>query len=318
MNRTESILKKQKTNEKKQLIQRITVNWELYLLIAIPVIYIIIFKYLPMYGTQIAFRKYSVTKGIFGSPWVGLEHFGNFIRSYNFSGLFLNTLILSLYQLIAGFPVPIILALSLNYCKNKIFKKTVQMATYAPYFISVVVISGLILQILALRTGIVNNILDFLGFGRVDFIGKPELFSSIYVWSGIWQNAGWGSIIYLAALAGVDPELHEAAIVDGANKFQRVRFIDIPCILPTTIILLILNFGRILHVGFQKVLLLQNSLNKSSSEIIQTYVYKIGLASAVPNYSYASAVGLFTAVISLIMILIVNKIAKHVSETSLW
>ena len=311
------------SREEKQRIRtrrrtRIIRNWDLYLIVLVPLTYIVIFHYIPMYGAQIAFRNFRATQGILGSEWVGLKHIIRFIKSFKFGTIFGNTLSLSFYQLIAGFPMPIILALALHYAGRQGFKKSVQMITYAPHFISTVVIVGMLMQVLALRGGIVNTILGVFGIERINFMGKLELFQSIYVWSDVWQQAGWGSIIYLAALASIDTELHEAAIVDGAVRVQRIWHIDLPGILPTVTILLILRLGRIMQVGFEKVLLMQNPLNLTRSEIIQTYVYKIGLASAVPNYSYAAAIGLFAAAISFLLLIIVNRFAKTVGETSLW
>ncbi len=293
-------------------------NYQLYLLILLPVVYIIVFNYIPMYGAQIAFKKFNAAKGIWGSPWVGLENFERFISAYQFERLIRNTLEISIYSFIAGFPIPVILALALNSSNHPRFKKLVQTTTYAPYFISVVVLVGILTQFLSPRIGILNKIIEALGGSPKMFMAEPKYFSSVYVWSGIWQTAGWGSIVYLAALAGVDETLHEAAVVDGASRLRRIWHIDIPGILPTMTILLILNAGQIMNVGFEKVILMQNSQNIQRSEVIATYVYKIGLTSNLPNYSYASAIGLFNSVINFILLLIVNQIAKRFSETSLW
>ena len=300
------------------LLRDARVNWQLHLLLLLPLIYLLIFKYVPMWGAQIAFRDFFAVKGIFGSPWVGMANFERFFESPQFWTVLRNTLGLSAYQIAASFPIPIILGLALNNVEHRRFKKTVQLTTYAPHFISTVVMAGMIMRFLSLHTGVVNNALVGLGLERISFMSSPELFQSIYVISGIWQNAGWGTIIYLAALAGVDPQLHEAAIVDGASKLQRTRHIDVPGILPVAIILLILETGRIMQVGFEKAFLLQTPLNLTTSEVIQTYVYKIGLASPVPDYSFATAIGLFNSVINLALILIVNWIARRVSDTSLW
>ncbi|TBL72501.1 ABC transporter permease [Paenibacillus thalictri] len=292
--------------------------WRLYALIALPLVYIIIFKYVPMYGSQIAFKNFIVTKGIWGSEWVGFRHFIRFFNSYEFWRLLINTIVLSVYSLVAGFPFPIILALSLNYVKNKLFKKSVQLITYAPHFISVVVMVGIIFEMLDPRTGIVNSVMKLLGFPAINFMGVPEYFKSIYVWSGIWQSVGFSCIIYLAALSSIDPSLHEAAVVDGASKIQRMWHIDLPGIMPIAIIMLIMNTGHMLDIGFEKVLLMQNPLNIRTSEVIDTYVYKVGLASAALNYSYSSAIGLFKSVINLILLLAVNKIAQKTKQASLW
>jgi putative aldouronate transport system permease protein len=293
-------------------------SWQLYALLALPVIYVLVFKYYPMYGAQIAFKDYIASKGVAGSEWVGLKHFIRFFNSYEFSKLMKNTLIISLYSLLAGIPFPIILALSLNYVKNQLFKKSVQMITYAPHFISIVVMVGIVMELLDPRNGLVNMLLGQLGIEPINFMAKPEYFSSIYVWSGIWQNVGFSCIIYLAALAGVDPAQHEAAVIDGASKFQRMLHIDLPSIMPVMIILLILNTGHILDLGFEKVLLLQNPLNVRTSEVIDTFVYKVGLASQAMNYSYSTAINLFKSVIGLILLILVNQMAKKAKQESLW
>jgi putative aldouronate transport system permease protein len=292
--------------------------WRLYVLIALPVIYIIIFKYVPMYGAQIAFKDFIVSRGISGSEWVGLKYFIRFFNSYEFWRIMNNTIILSLYSLLAGFPFPIILALSLNYVKNQYFKKTVQMVTYAPYFISVVVMVGIILELLDLRNGILNTMLRALGFEAINFMGLPEYFKSIFVWSGIWQTVGFSCIIYLAALASIDPSLHEAAVVDGASKLRRMWHIDLPGIMPIAIIMLILNTGHMLDVAYEKVLLLQNPLNLRTSEVLDTFVYKVGIGSQVVNYSYSAAIGLYKSIINLILLVAVNKLARKLNQASLW
>ena len=300
------------------LRKKIIKSRQLLILFFIPLAYIIIFKYLPMYGAQIAFRDFMIRRGIWGSPWVGFDNFRRFFRSYQFIRVLRNTLGISLYSLIAGFPFPIILALSLNYLKNQRFKKTVQLVSYAPHFISIVVMVGIIMQFLAPRNGFLNNLISLLGGETIDFLARPPLFSTIYVVSGIWQNLGYSSIIYLGVLSAIDPILHEAAIVDGATKVQRIWHIDLPGIMPTAIILLIMNTGRILDVGFEKVLLLQNDLNLRASEVISTYVYKIGLIGTLPDYSYATAIGLFKSVIGMLLIISVNRVARRLGQTSLW
>ncbi|CAH1227899.1 putative multiple-sugar transport system permease YteP [Paenibacillus allorhizoplanae] len=293
-------------------------HWQLYVLMLLPIVYLIIFKYVPMYGALIAFKNYLPTKGVWGSEWVGLKHFDRFFHSYEFVRIMKNTVLLSIYSLLAGFPFPIILALSLNYVNSRFFKKSVQMITYAPHFISVVVMVGIILQMMDPRVGLIQKIMKFIGLPTINFMGIPEWFSHVFVWSGIWQNVGFSCIIYLAALAAVDPSLHEAAVVDGANKVQRMWHVDIPGILPVAVILLIMNTGHVLDIGFEKVLLLQNPLNMSSSEVIDTFVYKVGLASTAINYSYSSAIGLFKSVINLILLVLVNRIARQLGQTSLW
>ncbi|MCI1774943.1 MAG: ABC transporter permease subunit [Paenibacillus lautus] len=291
-------------------------HWQLYLLVIPPVLYFIIFKYLPMANAVLAFKNYNVMKGIWGSPWVGTQYFEMFFRNPAFVTLIKNTLYISFYQLIVGFPIPILLALALNEVKSARFKKTVQMVTYAPYFISTVVMVSIIMLFLSPRLGIVNTIAGALGFEAVNYLGEPGMFRTIYVLSDVWQTMGYSAVIYLAALAGVDPSLYEAAKVDGANRFQKILNVDLPGILPAAVIILILSVGNIMALGFEKMYLLQNPLNLSSSEIISTYVYKIGLLNA--NYSFATAVGLFNSLINLVLLLIVNAIAKRASNTSLW
>ena len=294
------------------------VNYQLYLLLAIPLLWVIVFRYAPMYGVQIAFKKFSAARGITGSEWVGLRYFQKFFQSYQFQRVVVNTLVLSLYQLVAGFPVPIVLALALNSARNRALKKSVQMITYTPHFISTIVLVGMLMQFLSPRVGVVNKLVASLGGAPVDFFGVPEYFRSLYVWSGVWQNAGWGTIIYLAALSAIDPSLHEAAVMDGAGKLRRILFIDLPGIMPTATILLILNFGRVMDIGFEKVFLMQNPLNMRVAEIISTYVYKIGLASARADFSYAAAIGLFNSLINFALIVGVNRVAKRMGDTSLW
>lgn len=309
-------MKKEKTvRSGKQRVKNIRKHWQLYLLLVIPIIWLFLFQYYPLLGSQIAFRDYTFKGGIWGSAWVGLKHFKAFISSPQFSKLMYNTITLSFYNILAGVLPPIILALAINYCRRKWFAKTAQMVTYMPYFISSVLIVGIMSQMLSL-SGPVNAVIQSLGGTPVQFMGEPGLFRTLYVFSGLWQGTGYSAVIYISALAAVDQELHEAAIVDGASLWQRVRYIDIPCILPTAVILLIMACGKVLSVGAEKVLLLQNDLNLSTSEIISTYVYKIGLTSM--QYSYSTAIGLFQSVVSLLMLLLVNWISGRVTETSLF
>ncbi|MBM4456738.1 MAG: sugar ABC transporter permease [Chloroflexi bacterium] len=299
-------------------LKQIRRGWQLYLLLALPLAWLFIFMYYPMYGAQIAFRDFLPGQGIWGSEWVGAEHFQRFFVSPMFWRLLRNTLGLSVYMLAVGFPIPILFALSLNQLRVGPFKRTVQMVSYAPHFISTVVMVGLILQFLDLRRGPVNLLLQAVGLKAVHFMGNAEMFPSIYVWTGIWQNMGFSAIIYLAALTTIDPALHEAALMDGANRVRRIWHIDIPGILPLAITLLILNMGQLLNIGFEKAFLLQNPLNLSTSEVISTYVYKIGLAGSVANFSYAAAIGLFNSVIGLILLVTANQISRRLSETSLF
>lgn len=293
--------------------------WQLYLLLLLPMLYMLVFHYFPMYGAQIAFRDYKPVDGIWGSEWVGFEHFIRFFDYYQFKDIMLNTLEISIYGLIVGVPFPVILAILLKYCPNKKFGKGVQIITYAPHFISVVVMVSIIMKTLDPRNGLINNVLALFGIEyNLNLLAMPEAFSSVYVWSGIWQTMGFSAIIYIAILTGVDISLHEAAMVDGANVVQRIRHIDFPALIPQITILLILSLGRILNVGFEKTLLMQNSLNASSSEVISTYVYKMGIAASFPDVSYTSAVGLFQSVIAFILIFVVNKVARKYGEMSLW
>jgi len=280
--------------------------------------FVVVFAYAPMYGVQIAFKKFNALGGITGSPWVGFNQFVKFFQSYQFTRVLRNTITLSVYGLLAGFPIPIILALALNCCPFRRFTKTVQMTTYAPYFISVVVLVGMVMQFLSPKFGVVNNLIKSLGGDEVLFMGTPRYFSSIYVWSGIWQGMGWSAVIYIAALSAIDQTLHEAAIVDGATRFKRVVHIDVPGLVPTIVIVLILSAGQIMNVGFEKVYLMQNDMNLEFSEVISTYLYKFSLASGMPDFSYGAAIGLFNSVVNLVLILGVNAVAKKYSGGGLF
>ncbi|GGF89419.1 sugar ABC transporter permease [Paenibacillus albidus] len=300
----------------KSLGKRVLQNWELYLFMAPALLYFLVFHYGPMYGIQIAFKNFVPSKGITGSPWVGFDHFERFFNSYYFWDLLWNTFSISFYELAIGFPLPIILALAFNEVRTGPFKKTVQTVTYAPHFISVVVMAGMIITFLSPSSGIIIRVIEGLGFTPAAFLTDPAWFKTVYVMSGVWQSTGWGTIIYLAALSGVDPQLHEAAIVDGASRFKRMLHINLPTIVPTITIMLILNMGNILGLGFEKILLLQNSLNMEASDVISTYVYRAGLVNA--QYSFSTAVGLFNSVVNVMLLVTVNKIARRTSENSLW
>lgn len=297
--------------------RELRLNWGLYLLVILPLAFLIIFKYVPMYGVQIAFRDYKIAQGITGSKFVGLKHFQKFLTNYKFFDIMRNTILLSLYSLMT-FPLPILLALLLNYIPNKRFQKTVQLVTYAPHFITTVVIVGMIIQFLDARSGVVNQLLELVGVPAQNYMGNPAAFPHIYVWTNIWQNVGYNAIMYIAALSSVSPELHEAAIIDGATIPQRIRHVDLPGILPTVSIMLIMRLGSVLTVGYEKIYLMQNSLNLSTSEVISTYVYKQGLQSLVPQYSYSTAVNLFVSVVNVIMLLLANRITKKMSGSSLF
>lgn len=291
-------------------------DWQLFLMCLLPVIYFIVFHYLPMYGVQIAFKDFQASKGIWGSDWAGFKYFKRFFESYQFWPLIKNTLALSFLQILVGFPIPILLAILLNQMKNQRFRQFVQTVTYCPHFISIVVLTGMLYIFLSPRTGLINNLIQFLGGEPRFFLGQPEWFRPIFVLSGVWQNAGWSAIIYIAALAGISPDLYEAAKMDGANKWQIIRHIDLPGIMPTVTMMLIMEMGKVMNIGFQKAYLMQNGLNIAASEIIPTYIYKIGLIDA--QYSYSAAISLFNNIINIILLVTVNKIAQKTSENSLW
>jgi len=296
--------------------KRILSRWQLYLLLLLPVLWLIIFAYVPMSGLVLAFKKYNAGLGVWGSPWAGLDNFSKFFNSFKFPIVMKNTLTISLYSLAVSFPIPIIFALLLNAMLGQKYKKVIQTVTYVPYFISTVVICGMIAIFMDKNTGIFNQIIVALGGEAQDFLSKPQYFKSIYVWSGVWQGMGYSSIIYISALSGVDPALHEAAIMDGATKVQRILHIDLPSIKSTIIMLLILQMGSLMNVGFEKVFLLQNDLNMSASDVINTYVYRVGLVQN--NYSYSTAVGLFNSVINMALVIAANQLSKKLANESLW
>lgn len=290
-------------------------NWPYYVIFLPALIYLLVYHYYPMYGLQIAFRNYVPARGIMGSRWVGMGHFARFFRSYNSTSIIINTLRVSFLTLILGFPFPILLALVVNSLRGRYLKKGLQMISYAPHFISTVAMVGMINVLLA-NQGVVNSVIQELGGSRVDFLSKPASFIWVYVISAVWQTTGWNSVIYFSVLAGIDPQLHEAACIDGANRLQRIWHVDLPGIMPTMIVMLILNCGNIMTIGWEKIFLMQNPLNLSTSEVISTYVYKIGLQNA--EYSYSTAVGLFNSAVNLVLIVSVNAIAKRFNNTSLW
>lgn len=289
---------------------------KLIYLLAVPVIlYYLIFEYGPMYGLQIAFKNYSIARGIWSSEWTGFDHFIQFFNNFYFWRLIRNTLLISFYDLIFGFPAPIILALLLNEVRAAIFKRIVQSISYLPHFISVVVVVGMMIDFLT-RQGLVNQMLDYLGLPTAAFMTEPGWFRLLYVGSGIWQGIGWGSIIYLAALAGIDPSLYEASRVDGASRWKQVIHITIPGIMPTIVILFILRVGSLLSVGTEKILLMYNSSTYETADVISTYVYRKGILEA--DYGYTTAVGLFNAVISFGLLIMANAISRRVSDNKLW
>lgn len=295
--------------------RRMLASWQLYALILPAFAYVFIFNYVPMYGVQIAFKEYRTAKGILASDWVGFRQIARILEYPALPRLIMNTLEISLYSL-ATFPLACMFALCINELDNKRFQRTVQMVSYAPHFISTVVICSMIQLFLNRGSGIINNLIEALGGARRDFLSEAGLFSTIFVWSGVWQGIGWGTIIYLAALSGVSLELLDAARIDGATRLQVVWHINIPCILPTIVTLLILRCGSVLSVGFEKVFLLQNSLNLEKSEVISTYVYNIGLLGG--QFSYSSAISLFNNVVNVSVLLLVNALCKRIVEVSLW
>lgn len=296
--------------------KRILKYREMYLLFLIPFVYMIVFKYVPILGNVLAFRKYSASAPLFGTRWMGLTYFKMLFSDVNFYQRFLNTVVLSFESLVIGFPVPIIFALMVNEMETEKMKKFVQTVSYLPHFISIVVVVGFINQLLSPNMGIVNVLRAHFGFEPVNYIAKPEWFRTIYIVSGIWQDMGWNAIIYIAALSGVDAQLYEAAMIDGAGRWKQTIHVTIPGIMPTIVITLIMSVGNMLAIGYEKVLLLMNSLNKETADIISTYVYRLGIVDS--NYSYSTAVGLFNAVVGLILVCSANYVCGKILETSLW
>ena len=291
-------------------------HYDLYLLLLPAILYTAVFLYIPMYGVLMAFQDYSPVKGIIGSNFVGLKHFKKFFSTYMAKQIISNTVILSGYSLLASFPFPVILALMLNYCVNRRFGKIVQTVTYMPYFISVMVLVGMMNIFFSTNYGVVNTVLQALGIEPFSFMSSEKSFRHMYVWSGIWQGMGYSSVIYFAALSGIDPTLYEAAELDGASKLQRIRYIDLPSIMPTVIIMLIMSAGNLMSIGFEKAYLMQNDRNSGVSEILATYVYKVGLIDA--RYSFSAAINLFNSAINFVILIVINKISRKLSDTSLW
>lgn len=304
------------TRRSPSLWSRIARHWQLYVLLAPAIIYLIVFKYWPMYGVQIAFRNYNPIDGFMGSEWVGLEHISRFLHSFQFTRVFFNTIAINVLGLIFGFPVPIILALLINKLGSRRLKAFIQTVLFSPAFISTVVVVGMLFVLLSPRSGLVNNLIGLAGGTPINFMNEEGWFRPIYVLSDIWQNAGFSMIIYLAALAAIDPSLHEAARVDGANRWQRMWHIDLPGIRPVISIMFILAVGNLLNIGFEKALLMQTDLNLGASQIIQTYVYDVGLKSA--QFSYSAAISLFNSVLNMILLLVFNQVAKRAGQTSLF
>lgn len=307
----------ERQRQRKSTVKLLKRHWILYVFLIPALLYIGIFHYGPMYGLIIAFKNFKASKGIWGSDWVGLKWFQTFFETPRFFDILKNTLTLSLYSLVFDFPLPIALALILNNVKNLKWKKFAQTITYMPHFISVVVLVSMMSIFFSPNSGMINTLLSYLGgSGDTYFMGNAKYFPHMYVWSGIWQSMGWSSIIYIAALAGVDPSLHESAMLDGANKFKRVLHIDLPTIMPTMAIMLIMRCGSIMNIGYEKVYLMQNSLNTTVSEVISTYVYKIGLRQQ--QFSYSTAIGLFNSVVNFLLLLLVNKVVDKLSGSSLF
>jgi putative aldouronate transport system permease protein len=297
------------------IVRDVKRNRCIYLMLAPVVAYYLIFHYGPMYGVQIAFRDYSLSKGIWGSRWIGLQNLIDFFRGFYFWRLVRNTLMISLLDLVFGFPAPIILALLLNEIRSSTFKRTIQTITYMPHFVSLIVVVGILIDFFA-RNGLINDLLGLAGIPPIAYMQRPEFFRGIYVGSGIWQHVGWGSIIYLAALSNIDPTLYEAAMVDGAGRFRQLVHITLPGIAPTIIILLILRMGAMMSVGHEKILLMYNSMTYETADVISTYVYRKGILHA--DFGYSAAVGLFNSIINFGLLVAANTISRRLNETSLW
>ncbi|SHM98746.1 ABC transporter permease [Gracilibacillus kekensis] len=309
----EDTMKLKKTLRKKELWSSIKKDWQLYALVLVPVIYLIIFKYGPMFGNIIAFRRFVPGGSIIGEEWVGFQYFQMFMNDPTFYKVFANTFILAFLLLVITFPAPIIFALLLNELKNQLFKRFVQTASYLPHFFSVVVVAGMVFEVLALN-GPINNLLASWGFEKISFMQLPEWFRTVFVSVDLWQTLGWGAILYLAALTGISEELYEAARIDGANRWKQTIHITLPGILPTIVVLLILNIGNFLQIGFEKVLLLYNPLTYETADVIATY--RVGLQSG--SFSYGTAIGLFESIIGLFLVLGANYLSKRITDNSLW
>lgn len=299
-----------------RLLKQIARRYDLYLMLLLPIVWYAIFHYGPLYGLQIAFKNFNPAKGILGSEWVGFEHFERFFDSYYFRRLLWNTVSINLFSLLIAFPIPILLALIVNEIPSKAFGKWLQNITYIPHFISVVVMVGLITLLLDPRSGPINHLIEAFGGEPIRFMEEAGWFKTIFIGSNIWQNMGWQSIIYIAALSGVNPHLYEAAKMDGASRMRRIWHVSLPGIVPVIVILLILDIGHFMNIGFEKVLLMQNNLNLESSDVISTFVYTTGILKG--EYGYTAAIGLFNSVINLALLLLVNRFARKTAETSLW
>lgn len=305
-----------KQKKRRSTLRLMKQNYQLYIFLLPAIVFIVLFMYMPLYGLQIAFKTYRAGEGIWGSQWVGLKWFQQFFSTPRCWEIIRNTLTVSLYSLVASFPLPIVLAIILNYVKNLRFKKFAQTVTYMPYFISTVVLVSMMSLFFSPTSGFVNTMIKNLGGEPIYFMGIPSLFKHMYVWSGVWQGMGYSSIIYIAALSGVSPELHESAVIDGANILQRIWHIDVPTIMPTMVILLIMSLGNVMNVGYEKVLLMQNDLVIDVAEVISTYVYRIGLVNN--QFSFSTAIGLMNNIINFIILVAANKLSNKIFGSGLW
>lgn len=318
LEQTKEVTKKRMNREGKKgdLFKRLWRDKQLYLLLAPMIIWVILFKYKPLYSLQIAFKDYSIYKGIAESPWIGLEHFVTFFTGPYFWRTLKNTFVLNILNLLIGFPMPIILALLLNELKNNRFKKYVQTATYLPHFISSVVVAGIVISFLSPSTGIINVLIEKLGFERIYFLIKPEMFRGIFISMNIWQEAGFNSIVFLAALSGIDPQLYEAAKIDGANRWKQTLNVTLPGLLPTIMIMLIIRIGNLVTLSFEKIILLYNPSTYETADVIGSYVYRVGLVDA--QYDLAAAVGLFETFVAFVLVVGANRLSRRLTRNSLW
>ncbi|WP_044480183.1 ABC transporter permease [Paenibacillus antibioticophila] len=301
---------------KRKRFQFIRSHWDLYLIMLPGILYFVIYKYVPMWGAVIAFQDYNVFKGIWGSEWVGLAHFKAMFLNEDFYKIFRNTLLISIYKLLWGFPGPIILAIMLNEVRNMLYKRSIQTLVYLPHFLSWIILGGILVNVLSPSSGIVNKLLEMLGIEPIFFLTSTEWFRTVIVASDIWKEVGWGAIVYLAALAGIDPQLYEAAIMDGANKWKQIIHITLPSLMSVIVTLFLLRLGHVLDVGFEQIFVLYNSLVYEVGDVIETYVYRVGIQQA--KFSFTTAVGLFKAVIGLILVTLVNKGAKKLGQEGIW
>ncbi|MBR3106789.1 MAG: sugar ABC transporter permease [Clostridia bacterium] len=300
----------------KNFLRAVRREYGLYLIFLVPLVWYVIFMYVPMYGLQIAFKRYNARLGILGSPWVGMQYFKQFFDSYYFRDLLVNTLVLNVFQMAVGFPVPILLALIINEIRIRPLQKAVQNITYIPYFLSIVVIVSMLKLFSNTEYGLFNKIVTFFGGQPVDYFAKVGAFRPLYVFSGVWQNMGFNSVIYIAALSAIDPQLYEAASIDGASRIRKIIHVSIPQIAPTIVILFIMRIGSLMNVGFEKVLLMQNNVNMEVSDVISTFIYRNGIQKG--QLSYSAAVGIFNSLINLFLLLGANRLTRRIGDTGLW